>query len=238
MRSLQTRPERASLEGEGAAANVMFAPRPAPTLGAMQFWDQQFSAADFKYGTEPNAFVVWQAQRMAPGSDVLVPGDGEGRNGVWLAQQGHRVTAMDGSSVGLLKAQALAAERGVPLTTAHGDLADWAPEPASFDAVVLTFVHLPPAIRAAAHRRLVTGLRPGGLLLLEGFHTLQLQHTSGGPKDAAMLFTPEMLRADFADTLTELLVWQGEVTLHEGTGHQGRAHVTRFVGQKAPVNAH
>jgi SAM-dependent methyltransferase len=197
----------------------------------MSFWDQSFAAAGYKYGTQPNAFLVWQAQRIAPASDVLVPGDGEGRNGVWLAQQGHRVTAMDGSGVGLLKAQALAAERGVAITTEHGDLADWAPEPARFDAVVLTFVHLPPAIRAGAHRRLAAGLRPGGLLLLEAFHPQQLQHGSGGPKDAAMLYTPELLRDDFGDALDELMAWQGEVMLDEGPGHQGRAHVTRWVAR-------
>lgn len=197
----------------------------------MNFWDQNFSIAGHKYGTAPNAFLVSEAHRLRPASDVLVPGDGEGRNGVWLAQQGHRVTAMDGSTVGLQKARALAAERGVSLTTVHGDLADWAPAPAGFDAVVLTFVHLPTAIRADAHRRLAAGLRPGGLLLLEAFHPQQLQHASGGPKDETMLFTPELLRADFGDTLEELLAWHGEVTLDEGPGHQGKAHVTRFVGQ-------
>lgn len=210
-------------------ANI--APPAAPTLRAMNFWDQNFAAAGYKYGTQPNAFLVWQAQRIAAGSQVLVPGDGEGRNGVWLAQQGHHVTAMDGSVVGLQKAQALAAERGVAIATEHGDLADWAPEPARFDAVVLTFVHLPPAIRAGAHRRLAAGLRPGGLLLLEAFHPQQLQHSSGGPRDEAMLYTPELLRADVGDALEVLMAWQGEVLLDEGPGHQGRAHVTRFVGQ-------
>ena len=199
-------------------------------LTTMNFWDHNFSVAGFKYGTAPNAFLVEQAQHLKPGGDVLVPGDGEGRNGVWLAQQGHRVTAMDGSSVGLQKAQALAAERGVSLHTVLGDLADWAPPPASVDAVVLTFVHLPTAIRAAAHRRLTTGLRPGGLLVLESFHPQQLQHRSGGPKDEAMLYTPALLREDFA-ALDELLSWHGEVTLDEGPGHQGLAHVTRFVGR-------
>jgi hypothetical protein len=93
-------------------------------------------------------------------------------------------------------------------------------------------VHLPPAIRAAAHQRRAAGLRPGGLLLLEAFHPQQLQHTSGGPKDAAMLYTSALLRADFGDALTERLAWQGEVTLDEGPGHQGKAHVTRYVGQR------
>lgn len=196
----------------------------------MNFWDQNFSAAGFKYGTTPNAFLVEQAHHLQPGCDVLVPGDGEGRNGVWLAQQGHRVTAMDGSVVGLQKAQALAAERGVTLQTVLGDLSDWAPTPATFAAVVLTFVHLPASIRAAAHQRLVAGLAPGGLLILESFHPLQLQHHSGGPKDAAMLYTPALLREDFEE-LDEVLLWHGEVALDEGPGHQGLAHVTRFVGR-------
>ena len=198
----------------------------------MNFWDHNFAVAGFKYGTAPNAFLVAQAHRLPPGADVLVPGDGEGRNGVWLAQQGHRVTSMDGSSVGLQKAQALAAERNVTLETALGDLVDWSPAPAAFDAVVLTFVHLPPAIRADAHRRLAAGLRPGGVLVLEAFHPLQLDHRSGGPKDAAMLYTPETLRQDFSG-LDELLAWSGEVTLDEGPGHQGLAHVTRWIGRAA-----
>ena len=195
------------------------------------FWDQNFSAAGFKYGTEPNAFLAQEANRLPAGADVLVPGDGEGRNGVWLAQQGHHVTAMDGSSVGLDKAQALAQERGVTVKTVLGDLADWAPAAASFDAVVLIYVHLPPAIRERAHRRLAAGLRPGGWLLLECFHPEQLPRTSGGPKDVAMLYTPEQVAADFAGLLEPVMAWDGEELLSEGPGHQGLARVTRWIGR-------
>lgn len=202
----------------------------------MNFWDQNFSIAGYKYGTAPNAFLVEQAHRLPSASDVLVPGDGEGRNSVWLAQQGHRVTAMDSSAVGLQKARALAVERGVPLLTVLEDLADWTPAPASVDAVVLTFVHLPVAIRASAHQRLALALRPGGWMLLEAFHPLQLAHTSGGPKASEMLYTLDLLRADFAGLLTEVLGWEGEVMLDEGPGHQGLAHVTRWLGQ-APAPA-
>ena len=198
----------------------------------MHFWDQSFSVEGYKYGTKPNAFLAWQAPRLRPGSRVLVPGDGEGRNGVWLAQMAHRVTSMDGSAVGLEKARALAAQRRVPIETVHADLADWAPEPGVYDAVVLTFVHLPPAIRADAHRRLAQGLRPGGLMLLEAFHPLQLNHHSGGPRDETLLYTLDLLREDLADLFEEVLGWQGEVTLDEGPGHQGKAHVTRWIGRK------
>lgn len=196
----------------------------------MNFWDQNFSAPGHKYGTAPNAFLADQALRLPVPSDVLLPGDGEGRNGVWLAQQGHRVTAMDSSVVGLNKARALATERGVAITTVHADLTDWTPEPHSADALALIYLHLPPALRASAHQRLRQALRPRGLVVVEAFHPLQLQHSSGGPKDSAMLYTLDTLRQDFAG-LTELLAYEGETTLNEGPGHQGLAHVTRWVAQ-------
>lgn len=198
----------------------------------MNFWDQHFSAPGFKYGQAPNAFLADQAPRLRVSSDVLVPGDGEGRNGVWLAQQGHRVTAVDSSAVGLSKAQALATERGVSITTVHADLADWTPEPNSADALVLIYLHLPPALRASAHQRMLKALRPRGLLIIEAFHPLQLGHSSGGPKDSAMLYTLDMLRQDFA-RLNERLAYEGQTVLEEGPGHQGPAHVTRWVAQRA-----
>lgn len=211
---------------------VFFFPQSIDAMS--QFWDHNFSVPGFKYGTAPNAFLAEQANRIAAGSEVLVPGDGEGRNSVWLAQQGHHATAMDASSVGLQKANALAAERGVTLQTVLGDLADWAPPLASVDAVALIYVHLPPAIRQQAHRRIAAALRPGGCLILECFHPSQLAHNSGGPKDAAMLYTPAMLSADFAGLLEADMAWDGETVLNEGPGHQGLAHVTRWIG-RAPA---
>jgi len=198
----------------------------------MNFWDQRFAEPGFKYGTEPNAFVQQEAARLKPGSRVLLPGDGEGRNGVWLAQQGHHVTSVDMSAVGLKKATELAAQRGVMLTTHQVDLAHWAPEPGSFDAVVIVFAHLPESIRRDAHRRLALGLKPGGRMMIEAFHPGQMRYTSGGPKDVSMLYTAEQLSDDFAGLLSPELAWHGEITLSEGPGHQGPAVVTRWVGQK------
>jgi len=197
----------------------------------MQFWDQQFATPGFKYGTHPNVFVVEQSSRLKPASDILIPGDGEGRNGVWLAQQGHRVTAMDGSRIGLDKARSLAKGCDVDLATVQADLASWEPAPDSADAVVLIYVHLPPSIRQTAHRRLAAALRPGGLVILEAFHPLQLQHTSGGPKDAAMLYDLETLRRDF-EGLDELMAEEISTVLDEGPGHQGPARVTRWISQR------
>ncbi|GAA6143806.1 class I SAM-dependent methyltransferase [Hydrogenophaga sp. 5NK40-0174] len=199
-------------------------------VGGMNFWDERFSGDAFKYGTRPNAFLAEQAHRLPPGARVLVPGDGEGRNSVWLAEQGFDVTAMDSSSVGLEKGARLASGRGVKVDTVLADLAEWTPPAGQFDAVVLVYVHLPSSIRAAAHQRLAKALCPGGWLILEGFHPEQLKHNSGGPKDVDMLMTPTLLDADFGGLLTPVLSWEGETTLDEGPGHQGLARVTRWVG--------
>lgn len=198
----------------------------------MNLWDDRFSEPGFKYGTEPNAFLRECAKRLAPGSRILVPGDGEGRNGVWLSMQGHEVLSVDSSAVGLKKAMELASSCKVTHKTLLADLAVWEPAPASFDALILIYTHLPDSFRQRAHRALGKGLVPGGMLLLEAFHPLQLQHQSGGPKDAGMLYQPERITEDFHEMIAPEMAWHGEVQLSEGPGHQGLAHVTRWLGHR------
>lgn len=201
------------------------------------FWDERFAEPGYKYGTAPNVFLSQQwplLARPASWPRVLVPGDGEGRNGVWLAQQGAQVLAVDASDVGLRKAQALAQHTGPEVATRYrtevADLASWSPEPEVWDAVVLIYTHLPSPLRRTVHARLAQGLKPGGVLLLEAFHPAQLGFSSGGPRDADMLYTLATLRDDFTGWLDETLGWEGVVTLDEGPGHQGSAHVTRWMG--------
>ena len=202
----------------------------------MNFWDQQYSSPDFRYGTQANQFLRNQAVRLHPKSRVLLPGDGEGRNSVWLAERGHSVTAVDSSRVGLDKALALARERGVEIEAIEADLGDWSPQPESYDALVLTYVHLPPALRIGAHARLIQALRPGGWFLLEAFHPLQLGMSSGGPKVADMLYTADMIRTDLSQkaqvVMKEALAWEGQMQLLEGSGHHGPAQLTRYVAQR------
>ncbi len=196
-----------------------------------EFWDERFGGEDYVYGTAPNAFLRAQAERLAPGARVLLPGDGEGRNGVWLAERGMEVLSVDASPVGLDKARRLAAARGVRIATACADLTRWSWPVAAFDAVAVVFLHLPPEARVVVHRRIVAALRPGGAAILEAFRPAQLDYASGGPKDAAMLYTPEQLTADFAG-LDVRLCEEALVDLDEGAFHAGAAATVRFVGVK------
>jgi 2-polyprenyl-3-methyl-5-hydroxy-6-metoxy-1,4-benzoquinol methylase len=194
-------------------------------------WDERYSAEGFVYGTRPNAFLVEQAHRITPGARVLLPGDGEGRNGVWLAEEGMTVLSVDGSPVGLSKAKRLAAERGVSITTEVADLAVWDWPTARFDAVVSLFLHLAPAERAAIHARMVAALRPRGLLILEAFRPEQLAYSSGGPKDPALLYTADQMRADFRGT-DILVLKEALTTFDEGELHRGPGATLRLVARK------
>ena len=141
--------------------------------------------------------------------------------------------AVDLSEVGLRKARTLAEARGVRIETEQADLADWEPRQGDFDAAVLTYLHLPPALRTSVHQRLAGALRPGGLLILEAFHPDQLGRTSGGPKQVDMLYSLATIEADFDGSLVRELGEEAEVLLDEGPGHHGPACVTRYLGRRA-----
>lgn len=192
-------------------------------------WDERFAGQGYVYGTAPNRWLESQAGRLRPGSRVLSLGEGEGRNGVWLASQGHWVEAVDGSAVGLAKAQQLAAARGVKLRTRVADLSTYEPEAAACDAVVLIYLHLPPPLRREVHARAQAALKPGGLVLLEAFTPRQLTRSSGGPKQAELLYEAAALRQDFPGVTWEVLR-EEEIELDEGPLHRGPAAVIRGLG--------
>lgn len=195
------------------------------------FWDSKFAATEYVYGRAPNAHLAAQAGRLARGARVLVPGDGEGRNGVWLARQGMEVLSVDSSSVGLKKARDLAAEFGIGIATQHADLLHWSWPVGAFDAVVSIFVHFPPDARRQVHSAMAESLRPGGIVILEAFRPEQLNFSSGGPKDPAMLFRAADLRADFAALQVEMLE-ETETHLDEGPFHQGPGAVVRLIARR------
>lgn len=199
-------------------------------MSTVEFWNERYASPGYAYGTQPNATLVAMEPRLPRGARVLLPGDGEGRNSVWLAGRGHQVTAVDQSAEGLRKAKALAAEQHVDLITVVADLVDYAPPAASFDALVLIFVHLPPEHRATIHRRLATALKPSGVLILEGFDCSHAGLPGGGPRDPAWLFDAQMLRQDFTDCAPDIELIETE--LDEGPYHQGKARVLRAVGRR------
>lgn len=202
---------------------------------AGRFWDQRYGEAGFIFGEAPNAWLAAQAPRLAGRSRALVPGDGEGRNGVWLAERGLEVTTVDASPIGVGKAQALAAQRGVAIDARVADLTTWAWPIGAYDLVVSIFLHFPADVRAEMHRRMFAALRPGGLLVLEGYAPRQLAHRAagsvGGPQDVTMLFEPADLASDFAG-LRLLHLTEDVVTLAEGPRHRGPSAVVRLLAER------
>ena len=217
---------------DGNAIGVVFAKDVGVKLVPNNVWNDRFAGDEYVYGTQPNAFLVEQAYLLFPGAQVLVPGDGEGRNGVWLAGQGMHVLSVDGSPVGLEKARRLARERGVSITTETADLTAWDWPTEHFDAVVSLFLHLGPPERAEVHSKMISALRSGGILILEAFRLEQLGYASGGPKDPALLYAADRLRVDF-NSLDILLLEEQLTTLNEGALHSGPGATVRLVARKA-----
>lgn len=193
-------------------------------------WDERYSVDGYVYGTEPNGFLVARADRLPLGK-ILCLGEGEGRNAVWLAEQGHEVTAVDASAVGLHKARALAVGRGVRITTVQMDLAHYAIDPGSWDGIVSIFCHLPASLRAQLHRRCVAGLRPGGVLLLEAYTPSQLGRGTGGPPTVTLMMDAQTLGVEFAG-LEFLELTECEREIHEGALHNGVGAVVQLLGRK------
>lgn len=195
-------------------------------------WDARYSAPGYLFGTEPAAFLAREGGRLRPASRVLSVADGEGRNAVWLARQGHDVTAFDGSGVAVAKARRLAGQAGVAVAFHEADIAgwDWAPE--AFDAVVAIFIQFAgPALRAEIFAGIERTLRPGGLLLLHGYAPRQIANGTGGPKAPENLYTLDMLSGSFAG-LEVLHAADYDAELQEGTGHAGPSALVDFVARK------
>lgn len=200
-----------------------------------EFWDERYKGETFAFGEAPNAFLAGQAHRLTAGMRALVPGDGEGRNGVWLAQQGLAVTTLDLSPVGVEKAMRLAQARGVTIDARCADVATWDWPRGTFDLVASIFLHFVAAERRTYHHRVLDALKPGGLVLVEAYTPRQAQHRAngsvGGPLDPAMLMDPADLAADFA-TARIISLEEVEVVLAEGHRHTGPSSVVRLVAEQ------
>ena len=170
--------------------------------------------------------------RLPKSGSAIALGDGEGRNGVFLAEVGLQVTSVDLSEVGLSKARDLASTRGVAIQTVQADLEHYEITPDSQDLIVSIYCHLPDAIRKLVHSRVEEALKPGGLFILEAFHHSQLKYQSGGPKTTDLLYDLDALIGDF-QALQILEAFDGLCYLDEGVRHSGLGHIVRLVLQKS-----
>ena len=194
-------------------------------------WDERYQTPEYIFGDQPCQWLIMNQHRLPQSGQALALGDGEGRNGVFLAELGFEVTSVDLSEVGLSKARDLARKRGVTIQTVQADLEYYEIEAESQDLIVSIYCHLPDAIRKLVHERAEVALKPGGLFILEAFHHSQLKYQSGGPKTTDLLYDLDALLDDF-QTLQILEAFDGLCYLDEGARHSGIGHIVRLVLQK------
>lgn len=201
-----------------------------PKLKFIFMWNERYNTPAFQYGEKPNDFIKEQLDQLPIGR-VLVPGAGEGRDAVYAAKLGHEVHAFDSSDVAQFKALKFASANKVQLHFSCEDASIINYPLESFDSILLTFFHLPPAIRFDFHQKCIKWLKPGGKIILEAFHKNQLGLTSGGPKDINWLYNREIIEEDFGG-LEIIQLSEKQRILDEGPLHQGLAEVVQLVGRK------
>ena len=201
-------------------------------MSELERWNTRYAAPGFLFGTEPNAFLKSQAHLLKAGQKALSIADGEGRNSVFLAELGLDVRAMDFSPTALAKAQALAKERGVTVRFEQADLETWTWPAGELDVVVAIFIQFcEPAMRARVFESMKRALKPGGLILMQGYSPKQLEYKTGGPSQVEQLYTRELLEQAFADCASvEIEEYDREV--HEGAGHGGMSALIDLVARK------
>ncbi|MEZ5196266.1 MAG: class I SAM-dependent methyltransferase [Bacteroidales bacterium] len=194
------------------------------------FWNERYAIENYAYGTAPNRFFKSELDKTPIGK-ILFPAEGEGRNAVYAARKGFDVYAFDPSLEGRKKAIMLAETNAVTIDYQLVTYEEAQYAENSFDVLVLIFCHMPPSKREAYHRKLISFLKPGGKLILEGFSKEQIHNQTGGPSDVDMLFSVDVLRSDFS-SLSEISVSKENAMLEEGLFHKGKASVIRVVGVK------
>lgn len=201
---------------------------------AVAFWEERYSQSEFAYGTEPNDFLkeTVGSLQLNTGKCLLLA-DGEGRNGVFMAEQGFdEVVSVDYSAAGLEKGQALAKTRNVSITTVQADLAEYDLGKEQWDCIVGIFCHLPPPIRTKVLAEIPASLKSGGHVIFECYTPDQLSYKTGGPPDAQMMFSKKML-ADALDSSLQIIRNEELVRdVVEGNYHTGKGAVVQFIGKK------
>ncbi len=194
------------------------------------FWNERYSTDEFVYGKSPNHFFAKSIQDLTP-SKMLLPCEGEGRNAVYASTLGWKVQAFDQSVAGKQKCDRLATEFQTIVDYQISDALHFEFLPNAYECIGLIYAHFPPEIRTDIHRKIVTSLKLGGKLILEAFEPQQLENESGGPKQANMLYSTDMLKEDFNNLKIETLE-VAVIELDEGAHHQGKANVIRLIAER------
>jgi SAM-dependent methyltransferase len=195
-------------------------------------WEERYRVPDYVFGIEPNDFLASCRPLLPASGRALAVADGEGRNGVWLAAQGLDVVAIEFSPSALRKAKALAKARGVTVTFVEADVHSWEYPEAAFDVVVEIFTQFSsPVERAIKWAGMRKALKPGGLLIIQGYTPRQLQYGTGGPKEVENLYTRAMLETAFGD-LHGVSIVEEEREMHEGVRHSGMSAVIGLTARK------
>lgn len=195
-------------------------------------WDKRYDTDEYVYGTRPSSFLERHSALLSRGSKALAVADGEGRNSVFLAEQGLNVTAMDSSTVGLDKARRLAETRGVEIDFELADLREWDWQADQYDMVAAIFIQFAdPAFRAEIFDGIEKTLKPGGMLLLHGYTPKQIEFGTGGPPVPELLYTRDMLIKRFGRWERKVLT-EYEAVLNEGPGHNGMSALIDLIALK------
>ena len=195
-----------------------------------EFWDERYSSIEFVYGTEPNIFFKDELDKLKTGN-ILLLGEGDGRNAVYAAVKGWNIDAVDFSIIAKEKALKLAEENSVRINYEITDLSEYKPKSNYYDAAAIIFLHLNPKIRSDVHSKVVDSLIPGGTLILEVYEKKQLGKNSGGPKNIDMLYSKEELQDDFSK-MKIISLEKKIITLNESEHHKGEAVVLRLIAVK------
>lgn len=201
-------------------------------MSTRDFWNEKFANTEYAYGTEPNEFLAASVAKLKPGA-ALSLAEGEGRNAVWLAQQGFTVSSIEQSEKGVAKTLRLALQRGVIVMAERGELETFHIQPNSWDLIVSIYAHTPQELRRKLHRQVVAGLKPGGVFILEAYTPAQIPNNTGGPKDASLMPTAELLRSELNGLVFDHIE-EVERDVVEGSLHTGTAHVVQVVAHRAP----
>ena len=200
---------------------------------ATQFWNERFNKEEFIFGKEPNEYLVEQAKRyLTPGNQVLCIADGEGRNGVWLAKQGMQVIGFDVSDIALVKAKQFAKDNQVEIAYSLSDTDGFDWQENSYDAIIAIFIQFAdPVMRTRIFKQIQSALKPGGILILQGYTPKQLEYKTGGPSLLEHLYTEEMI-SDLVNEMEILDLRCYEKELNEGARHAGMSALLGMVAKK------